>query len=362
MGIVGILLLILATLSPIIGAVLFLIALVRPKRSLKCPFCLTEHSVYKAVRSYVCTECATVLRIPSDPSTSDLVKFMCPGCRTEWATTPDAGAMQCFSCGLSMEVDAGKPKVAGRLMNCWSCSAQIRDGVYFCNHCGCLVTEPEDLPPYHVHTDLHEMVFKTLPPTTADGMDAISLRANSPFGFLVRALWKGQSVLNGLLALAEPDKKATLAEQGAYLKSLDDAMDFLNETLTLEPKLAPAVCSALPIYDACLGAFSSRIEEKSQSQDFSLKATYKNLLKTLPEKHDALLKSLNEMPDLEVGLAAPTEKWRKPLFALEESANTIGVLNASSLREWGSRLTTPAQIGKIRVPEEALISIANPPG
>lgn len=359
MGIVGILLLLLATLSPIIGAALFLIAMVRPKRSVKCPFCLTHHSLYKPVRSYVCTECATVLRIPSDKTTGDLVKVACPVCQTNWATPPNAGAMRCFGCGLPVEVTEGQPKVAGKPTGCRSCSAQIREGVYFCNHCGCLVTEPEELPRYTVQIDLHEMIFKTLPPTTPDGMDAISLRANSPIGFFVRALWKGQAVLNGLLPPAEADKKATLAEQGAYLISLDDAMDFLNETVTLQPDLAPSVYSALPIYDACVGAFSSRIEEKSQSSDISLKSSYKKLLKSVPEKHNTLLKHLSEMPDLK-SVQPSAQEWPAPLFVLEESANTIGVRDADSLRGWGGRLTTPAQIGRICVPRAALISIAKP--
>jgi len=359
MGIVGILLLLLATFSPIIGAVLFLVALVRPKRSVKCPFCLADHSLYKPVRSYVCTECAAVLRIPSGTTTSDLVRVACPGCQTNWATPSNAGALRCFSCGLSVEVNEGQPKVAGQSMSCWSCIAQIREGVYFCEHCGCLVTEPAELPRYRVHTDLHEMIFKALPPTAPDGMDAISLRANSAVGFLVRALWRAQTVLNGLLASDEPDKKPTLAEQLIYLTSLDDAMDFLNETVTLEPDLAPAVHSALPIYDACVGLFTSRIEEKSQSSDISLKAAYKNLLKILPEKHNALLDSLNEMPNVKGGQPS-SKKWRAPLFAPEESGNTVGVKDVDSLRSWGSRLTTPAQIGKIRVPEPALISIAKP--
>ena len=201
------------------------------------------------------------------------------------------------------------------------------------------------------------MIFKALPPTAPDGMDAISLRANSAVGFLVRALWRAQTVLNGLLASDEPDKKPTLAEQLIYLTSLDDAMDFLNETVTLEPDLAPAVHSVLPIYDACVGLFTSRIEEKSQSSDISLKAAYKNLLKILPEKHNALLDSLNEMPNVKGGQPS-SKKWRAPLFAPEESGNTVGVKDVDSLRSWGSRLTTPAQIGKIRVPEPALISIA----
>lgn len=359
MGIVGILLLLLATFSPIIGAVLFLVALVRPKRSVKCPFCLTDHSLYKPVRSYVCTECAAVLRIPSDTTTIELVKVACPGCRTNWGAPPNAGPMRCFSCGLHAEVKEGWPKVAGQSMSCWSCSGQIREGVYFCNHCGCLVTEPQELPRYSVHTDLHEMIFKTLPPTTPDGMDVISLRANSAVGFLVRAIWKAQTVLNGLLARDEPDKKPTLAEQLVYLTAMDDAMDFLNETVTLEPDLAPAVYSALPIYGACVGVFSSRIEEKSQSSEISFKSAYKNLLKTVPEKHNALLKSLNEMPTLK-GVEPASQEWRVPLFALEESGNTLTVRDIDSLHDWGSRFTTPAEIGKILVPRAALISIAKP--
>ena len=227
LGIAGILLIILAILSPIIGAVLFLVAVLRPKRSVKCPLCLTDHSLYKSVRNYVCTECAAVLRIPSDTTTGDLVTISCPVCQTNWATPPNAGAMRCFSCGLPVEVNEGQSIVAGREMSCWSCSAQIREGVYFCNHCGCLVTEPEELPPYRVHTDLHEMIFKALPPTTADDMDAISLRANSAIGFLVRALWKAQASFTSMLdpkALAE----LSFVDQALHLKRSTTQWIFLT--------------------------------------------------------------------------------------------------------------------------------------
>ncbi|MFS8084498.1 MAG: zinc ribbon domain-containing protein [Acidobacteriota bacterium] len=356
LGIAGILLLILATLAPVIGAVLFVVALVRPKRSVKCPFCLTDHSVYKTVRSYVCTGCAAVLRMPSAMTTDELVKVICPNCQTSWATTPDAGALQCFGCGLPIKVNEGQAKAAGRSIACWSCKAKILDGLFFCHHCGCLVTEPPELPRYAVHIDLHEMVFKTLPATTSDGMDVISLRANSPIGFLIRALWRAQAVFNGMLVPAKTEKKFSLAEQSQYLSALDEAMDFLTEAITLEPSLAPAVQTSLPIYDACLNVFFARIEEKSQSQDFSLKAAYKEVLKTLPAKRNALQSRLDEMLNLQGGQTS-FEKWPEPLFKVEESGNTVTVKDAGSVQSWASRLATPSQIGKIRIPEPALISL-----
>ena len=199
------------------------------------------------------------------------------------------------------------------------------------------------------------MVFKALPPTTPDGMDAISLRANSAIGFLVRALWKAQTVLTRLL-----DQKAltelSFVEQALHVKALDDAMDFLDETLRIKPELAEAVQAALPNFDACLSLMFTRMQEKSQIQDANLKAGYKKLLTSLPAKQNALLDRLVELLNLESEQVKP-QKWPEPLMKLEDSGIAIAVRDADLVRRWASGLTTPSQIGKVRVPGEALMSM-----
>ena len=131
-------------------------------------------------------------------------------------------------------------------------------------------------------------------------------------------------------------------------------MDFLNETITIKPELTGAVQTALPNFDACLGLILARMQEKSQIQDANLKAGYKKLLTTLPAKQNALLDRLARLLNLQAE-QVKSQKWPEPLMKLNDTGNAIAVNDADLVRNWASKLTTPSQIGKIRIPEPALI-------
>lgn len=372
-GLVGLLLLILSVLAPIIGVVLILVALFRPTRRVKCPYCSTSHKLYFKVRSYVCTGCACVLRLPFT-KTAKMIKVTCPQCSTEWSTTTDREKMQCFSCGLTIDMDDGRASLVITKEKCGECATPIANSIYFCPKCGKLNSKPHEMERLEVDGDLHELMRTSLPPTV-DGMDAISLMANSGIGFLVRATWSAHSTLQKLKRLEENQQKQRLNDQIELLRAISYAMEYLHEAVVLKPLLAPAVLSILQVFNHCLtltiagavewdsGRLYGYLSPNASSDEMIALRTsynsYKQITIDLSNKHNIVVKRVAS----EIGLTqneVSAKLWPEPILdiRLSRDGQSIVAMNRQIMHD---QITPSAasfsSISEVHIPKSALVLI-----
>lgn len=213
-----------------------------------CPFCGTRHGILSSTPSYVCSACAHVLMLGSGDK-GELFNVQCPQCDTQWAAPVNVEHLACYSCGLPLVV-AGRAVSAERTsVGCGACGVTVVRGVYYCRHCGELLSTPPD-----AQEQTSDWIWGggKPPKPDRDGMTVITLQANSGIGWLVRAAWMAEGIrarlsqTNGILGSQE---KVNLRNGFGY------AVRSLDEALSLDAGLAVAVQVLLARLDQMQGRY-----------------------------------------------------------------------------------------------------------
>ncbi|MEI7847268.1 MAG: family 16 glycoside hydrolase [Chloroflexota bacterium] len=207
----------------------------RKTRTVKCPYCGAKYSLFHSVKSYVCDKCNHVLRFSGDEK--ELVQVTCPDCDFEWAASPNTGATRCFNCGVKGAITGGKARFNNEWSACPNCTTENPSGIYFCWHCGVLISPPEP-----VKDPEGSVVSESISvEPNSDGMDFISQRAASPVGLMYNAAARINQIISESNQLPDENYKVlSLARQVGY--SLED----MQEALRSCPEYGDKIRGILP--------------------------------------------------------------------------------------------------------------------
>lgn len=206
------------------------------KRSVNCPYCGTHHTLVQSARTYVCNNCGHVLRFAGKEN--DLIKVACPHCKLEWAASPNTGKTICHSCGATATIANGAVQFSMETFVCKFCSAENPVGSYFCWSCGTLLTAP--LPIEELESNDISESYSAKP--NADGMDAISIRVNTPIG----QIFSGINQLNNVIKIANDRPEGSSFHYG-LVGSLETALKDIEDALDQKPEYAEVVRGLLAL-------------------------------------------------------------------------------------------------------------------
>jgi DNA-directed RNA polymerase subunit RPC12/RpoP len=336
-------------LAVILGLVLVAATVMRPTKAIVCPFCSTRHVLFKKVFSYVCGQCAKVLRTPGTEERKTL-KVTCPACASQWGVVDNVSNICCHNCGIVLHIANGAITPVVDQNPCPRCAAAMGQGAYFCRSCGGLAREPEDIPDQVVGTAaLHFLVlariFSSLPRIDSDGMDMISLRACSPFGLLVRSCWFQQKALNVVASGASSERSVWKAGDLAC-----DSMIFLKGAVDLLPAYETLVPELLREYGYCLGSLvNASVEWKTGALKFDIKVS----LARLVSQHNLLLDSIGRRKKLEY-VGDPEEEW--VVQTNVDFRGQVTLANREDVERWVENLSK-GRSDAVRIPKGALVDL-----
>lgn len=162
-----------------------------PRKIIHCPFCGKDHQVYASVRSYVCEQCNNLLLVlPSN--TSDALSIAeCPICHSKWGTAEQYGKSHCVNCGVELTIKDKQILRTDQYSPCEICGKKVYSEMFFCPSCGALHANPakKRLKDYTKSESLFRRMFAQLPEENAWGIDSVSQRSNSGFGYYIKAAW-----------------------------------------------------------------------------------------------------------------------------------------------------------------------------
>jgi DNA-directed RNA polymerase subunit RPC12/RpoP len=135
----------LGTFASLFAGVFFLGSIIvnsiRPTKMVQCPKCGVEHSIYRNVRKYMCTNCRNLLLLGEDAQAQPQFSI-CPYCGLQTAVTNDSDSFICSNCGLVRQL--AESLVKSKTCSCPNCQQSVPDEVFYCKTCGNVLKS--DLP------------------------------------------------------------------------------------------------------------------------------------------------------------------------------------------------------------------------
>jgi len=309
-------------------------AIFSKKRSVTCPYCGTAHTLIRSTRSYVCDSCAHVLRFAGEED--NLCKVACPHCGLEWAASINTGKTNCFSCGATATITNGAVQFSTETLSCTSCNTTNPAGSYFCWKCGTFLTPPNPVE----SPEFNQMSESYNVKPNADGMDFVSIRANTSIGLIVNCV----SRLNAVIGEANqlPDNSYF---NWKPVQQVEHSLEGMEVAIDQNPEYASLVRTLLPIVTQLMARLMKgvKIGTSSYGSDKSFNTYWRGLSTTfnrLTKKANPgvnLPSRENEWPEqlLNVKLGGSVGTSNPPQF------ETI-LTNESDLKNWVS-LNLPAQ-------------------
>jgi hypothetical protein len=129
------LVLIVGALFTVIGLIATIVALVRPTKRVRCPSCKAAHTIFRAVREYICPSCCELLRV-GESSYCEPASVTCSYCSHKTAVSRDHGSFPCSDCGIFLTPEGRFSSSA--VDSCPECNAQVPQGALFCIECDAL--------------------------------------------------------------------------------------------------------------------------------------------------------------------------------------------------------------------------------
>jgi len=353
--------------APLYGIYMIISSVSSSKRIVTCPYCGEKHLLFSKVRSYICTGCARVLRFLEN-NTREMIKVTCPLCGLEWATTIDAGNTNCFSCGQQVYVAEGQVERLPHTQTCANCKTPLRESQYFCPKCGMLHAQPPEAEPYEFNMYTESISVGS----TSDGMDVISLMANSGLGFVVRTTWMLQQIRttieqnmvtqDQIAALSHNDRADHINKHTKFLQQMKKGIGDLSEALTLESKLAPAILDTLNNLRASV-AFVLNNAVDWKSGYFGV-VNFANLKEWMAywadysKEYNGLLERLQSMAD------SKPDAWPTPFITLTVTEkitvengviDRLAIENRGELQTWVNQQLPSFPLPRLRLSDSALV-------
>jgi hypothetical protein len=200
LGIVGLIFLILALIAApltlVLAPIMALYYYHKPQKEIVCPFCGKSHKVYQEVASYVCDNCKNVFLLKPQANTGAIFAAECPICHSKWATDEDHGNTCCNSCGATLSVRNMQIHVPESDTICTTCNQKMPAGMYFCANCGEFSKDPnsDSAEEFSKTDNALTQMFAKPPRNNQWGIDSITQRCNSSFGFLLRTVWSFREI------------------------------------------------------------------------------------------------------------------------------------------------------------------------
>lgn len=311
--------------APIVGAVLIVgsllmavVSLLKPKKTVICPFCKKEHKLYASVSSYICDGCENLMLLDKTKPGGSLFVATCPVCYSAWAIAENYGETRCVNCGALLRSVQTKVEVLSQ-SPCTSCGNPLARGQYVCLACGAYHNNPRD---------------------NKTGLDTEEFRNSA--GFFVNALWELKGASDCLAGTG--DKTSTFVD---ILSRIDYACD--EKHRFTNPALSSFLDHMLVLY------YHSQINEDGSFRYFFGNSTEIDDRNSLYSKVNDIHASI--LTNSPIGSTALADRWPSPVLALEpagsslQSNNTFAyyakVRNLSRIREFMAEHTEEVDLAEV---------------
>ncbi len=316
------------------------------------------------VRSYVCEDCAHVLKF-SKPENYELFQITCPLCYLEWAVQKNTWEDTCFCCGIQVSISNNKAIAKQPNDACGACKQPLNSSQYFCPKCGSLHRKFEEPPMVKRYISTVE--------TRQDNMNEITLMANSGLGFLIRAAWRlkdNQAELDEkwMSYFDSPDPLSGFGLRHSFmdasLRCSKQEIEYLRKAISLDKRLAPAVADILPSFadtiahilnsylDWAIGDFVEIIPNLEEVRKYWT---------NYPKEHNSLVEELRKYNQTQVA-AIPVPfillSITKTYTVGQQVVNNVKISNLKELHTWVTKQLNSSRDRRIRIPPTAL-SILN---